>query len=245
METLESPTVKLATKALLRLISEGEYPAGTRLPGERALSITLQVSRTTTRFALQDLEAQGILESHSKRGWYVRKQSKFSDRTSELESFTEVARARGLVSTSKVLSAKRRRATLQESEVFLIAPAAQVIEVVRLRKLDGVPICIDSSVMASGVCDKILEIDLKTASIYEGLQRLCGLNIHKSSYFLQAKQPTPEQITMLGLDEGEPILEVSATTRTEDGSIVLVSLTQYRGDSYRFQADLFRRSQSY
>ena len=82
METLQSPTVKLATKALLRLISEGEYPAGTRLPGERALSITLQVSRTTTRFALQDLEAQGILESQSKRGWYVRKQSKFSDRTS-------------------------------------------------------------------------------------------------------------------------------------------------------------------
>jgi len=120
-----------------------------------------------------------------------------------------------------------------------------VIEVVRLRKLDGVPICIDSIVMASGVCDKILEIDLKTASIYEALQRLCGLNIHKSSYFLQAKQPTPGQVKMLGLDEGEPILEVSATTRTEDGLIVLVSLTQYRGDSYRFQADLFRRSQSY
>lgn len=245
MDSPVSRTVSLAINSLLALISKGEYPPGTRLPSERTLSTTLRVSRTSVRLALLHLAEQGVLESNSKRGWYVRKGKRFSDRSSELESFTEVARARGFEPSSEVVVAKRRRASLEEAEGLNIPPVASVIEIIRIRKLDGIPICIDSSIMASGICDKILEIDLSTASIYESLQKLCGLTIVKSAYSLQAKRATPEQAQVLALEQNEPILEVSAKTSGSDGSIILLSLTQYRGDSYRFHAELFRRSLNY
>lgn len=226
-------------------MSEGGFPPGTRLPSERVLATTLEVSRTSARLALQNLAEQGILESDSKRGWYVRKGRQFSDRSSELESFTEVARARGFEPSSEVISAKRRKATLDEAEDLNIPPVASVIEVIRVRKLDGIPICIDSSVMASGICDKILEVDLTTASIYQSLQEFSGLAIFKSSYSLQAKRATSEQAQILVLEPNEPILEVIAKTSASNGSIILLSQTQYRGDSYLFHADLFRRSQKH
>jgi GntR family transcriptional regulator len=195
--------------------------------------------------ALQNLAEHGILESNSKRGWYVRKGRQFSDRSSELESFTEAAKARGFEPSAEVISAKRRKATLDEAADLNIPPVASVIEVIRIRKLDGMPICIDSSVIASGICDKILEADLTTASIYQAIQEYSNLVIFKSSHSLQARPATPEQVKILALDPNEPILEVIAKTSASNGSIILLSRTQYRGDSYLFQADLFRRSQKY
>ena len=240
MEQLTSPTVNLAMNSLLGLLAEGKFPPGTRLPSERVLSESLQVSRTTMRQALQNLEGAGVIESQSKRGWYVKKPKNFADRSTELESFTEVAHSRGFKPTSKVIEKRTRRASLDETETLGIPPGSKVIEITRVRKLDDVPICIDASVMAAGICDPILEIDLEHDSIYKSLQTLCGLTIFKSSYSLQAKSADIDQAKLLSIEPGEPLLEVAARTSTSDGRTVLMSLTHYRGDSYRFQAELYR-----
>jgi GntR family transcriptional regulator len=245
MDQLATPTVALAMNSLLSLMNEGKFQPGTRLPSERMLSETLQVSRTTTRLALQNLEDAGVLESHSKRGWYVRKPKNFSDRSTELESFTEVARARGFEPSADVIEAKKRRATLDEAENLSIPPGSEVIEIIRVRRLDGVPVCIDASVVAAGYCDPVLTIDLRHESVYKALQTLCGLSIYKSSYSLEAKSATKDQAVLLIIEPGEPLLQVTAKTSTADGRTVLLSLTHYRGDSYRFQAELYRGTLNY
>lgn len=52
-------------------IAAGEFKTGGRLPSERALCEELGISRTVLREALSSLEALGIVESRSTRGWYV------------------------------------------------------------------------------------------------------------------------------------------------------------------------------
>lgn len=240
MDQGSSPTVALAVAETLSLIAHGRQPPGSRLPGERALADSFGVSRTTVRAALRRLEHEGAIEGHPQRGWYVRESRSVSDRSTELESFTEVARSRGFTATSRVLVFKSRVAAIDEAETLEIAPASAVIEITRLRKLDGIPICIDSSVLVGALCDGILAADMESDSLYESLQRFCGVTVYRSTCTLQARKATEAQAGMLELVPGDPVLEVNAKTSTLDGSVVLSSVVVYRGDSYRFQAELFR-----
>src|SRR5687768_11369832 len=57
---------------LLRLIESGEFPPGSRLPGERDLAERFGVSRVTVREAEIALEAQGWLSIRIGSGVYVR-----------------------------------------------------------------------------------------------------------------------------------------------------------------------------
>jgi GntR family transcriptional repressor for pyruvate dehydrogenase complex len=58
-------------RRVVGLIFDGHLSPGTRLPSERKLSVTLQVSRTTLRDALNRLEARGYIERRPKSGNFV------------------------------------------------------------------------------------------------------------------------------------------------------------------------------
>ena len=57
------------------LIASGEFPAGSRLPPERALAEQLRVSRTSVREALIALELGGLIDIRMGSGIYVRSQA--------------------------------------------------------------------------------------------------------------------------------------------------------------------------
>lgn len=230
------------TKTYRRLseaLRRGAFPAGGRLPGERDLAGSLGVSRSTLRQALGRLADEGKLERSSQRGWFVR-DAVVGEPPSTLQSFSEMARARGLRARARILEHRRRAATFEEAEQLGIAPAAPVLALRRLRSLDNVPVCVDSSVVVLGLACGLEAIDLTDRSLYETLERECGLRIARSSYTVLAEaadQPTAE---LLSIESGAPVLVGEETTYTEEGAPVLTGRMTYRSDAYRFQADLFR-----
>ena len=63
--------VDIALRSVLGRIRSGEFAIGTRLPSQRDLARSLNVSRTTLREAISVLEAQGILRTEPVRGSFV------------------------------------------------------------------------------------------------------------------------------------------------------------------------------
>ncbi|AXI76239.1 FadR/GntR family transcriptional regulator [Peterkaempfera bronchialis] len=66
-----SSLVEQAVAELRRLIGEGEWPVGTKLPGEVELSRQLGVGRSTSREAVRALIADGQLRAQHGSGTYV------------------------------------------------------------------------------------------------------------------------------------------------------------------------------
>lgn len=60
---------------ILRLISSGRYPAGSKLPSERAITEQMGVSRPSLREAISALQIVGVLESRPGDGTYVARPS--------------------------------------------------------------------------------------------------------------------------------------------------------------------------
>jgi GntR family transcriptional regulator len=225
--------------ALSDSIRRGVYSAARRLPGERALATDLGVSRATLREALSRLEAENTLTRSAQRGWFVPRPL-VGEPPSTLQSFTEMARARGLRATAEILDRNVRSATMEEAELLHIAPGAEVIAIRRLRGMDGTPVCVDTNVLAMQSASALLHADLADHSLYETLERLCDIRIHRSAYSVQAAAATPEIGQMLKVATGSPVLIGREIAYLANGRPALLGINTYRGDAYRFQADLYR-----
>jgi GntR family transcriptional regulator len=231
-----------ATETYRRLVDSlrrGAFPAGSRLPGERDLAASLGVSRSTLRLALGRLAEDGQVDRSSQRGWFVRRQV-VGEPPSTLQSFTEMARARGLTAQSTVLVQRKRPATFDEAERLRIAPAAGVVELRRLRSLDGVPVCLDKSVIVLGHAPSLADTDMTDRSLYEAIEQSAGVRVARSSYSVRADASDEETAGLLEIAASAPVLIGEETTYATDGTPILIGTMSYRADAYRFQADLFR-----
>lgn len=224
---------------LLQAITRGEYPPASRLPGERDLAARLGISRGTLRHALARLESEGKLTRSAQRGWFVTGQV-VGEPPSVLESFTEMARARGLTPSATVLEQRVRPATFDEADQLWIPPGAEVFELRRLRAMDGQVICVDNTVLPLEKTAPLATTDLTDRSLYECLEVLCDIRIHRSTYSVHAEIADPELATLLRVTAGYPVLVGCEIAYTPDGRPILSGVNRYRGDAYRFRADLYR-----
>jgi len=230
-----------AYELLAQDLTIGRYAPGARLPGERQLSTELGVSRATLRLALGRLEVEGALQRSAQRGWFVPRPV-VGEPPSTLQSFTEMARARGLSPTARVLRQEVRPATIEEADKLHIAPAAPVLEIDRLRGMDGTPVCFDVVVLPASRAQALVDADLTDASLYGELRTRCGIEVHRSAYTLMAAVADADLARLLETSPGTPVLVGDEIAYTHDGTPVLVGHNRYRGDAYRFEADLFRRA---
>ncbi|SDT32524.1 transcriptional regulator, GntR family [Friedmanniella luteola] len=226
-------------RQLVDALRHGVFAPGARLPAERVLAARFGVSRVTVRNALRRLAEEGRLESVLGSGWFVAPQV-VGEPPSVLQTFSEMARARGLRPTARVLAQHVRPATLGEADQLGTAPAAEVLEVVRLRGMDETVICLDESVLPLAVAAGLVDVDLTDRSLYAELEERCGLRIERSAYAVRAEVADATLAGQLGVEVGWPVLVGAEVGYVEGGRPVLLGTTHYRGDSYRFQADLFR-----
>ncbi|MGN6426696.1 MAG: GntR family transcriptional regulator [Leifsonia sp.] len=237
---MKTPTITTrVSRDLGTAINRGIYQPGTKLPGERLLAESLHVSRSTVRMALEDLERQGRVARSPQRGWFVPSPT-VGEPPSTLESFTEMARQRGHTPTAQVLEKTVRSATLDEANRLGVAPGEDVLELVRLRGMNSTPICVDRNVLPLTLAHALLDVDLTDASLYESLQTQCGVSIYRSAYSVQAEGATSEHAALLRVAQGSPVLVGREIAYDRPGSPVLLGLNTYRGDAYRFHADLYR-----
>ncbi|MEU0068803.1 FCD domain-containing protein [Streptomyces sp. NPDC006332] len=106
-----SPLVEQATTYLHEQISSGEWPVGTKLPGETTLAKSLGVGRSTVREALRALAGAGLVQARQGSGVFVIATRPKEDWSTQLRqaAITDVYEVRMLVEVEAARLAARRR----------------------------------------------------------------------------------------------------------------------------------------
>lgn len=221
-------------------IESGNMAPGDQLPGEPELCRMFDVSRTVIRQALRELEQEELIVRLKGKGTFVAEPKIRESLVEELTGFYQDMQAKGHAPVSTVLkqeivAAPRRIAAFLQTKI-----GTAVIQVDRVRFLDGEPIVLVSTYLPYELCPKLLKADLTQASLYAFLQEEYGIEIARGHRTLEAVAATEEEATLLEVEEGDPLVLIDSVSYLTDGTPIEYYHALHRGDRSRFEVELIR-----
>ena len=216
-------------------IASGRLTPGERLAPERELGARLDVARNTLRRALADLAARGLIEARDRSGWFVNGRGVTIETISGPQGLTDWAAAHGLTVSSKVVVARVRAADEAEAGALRISANSQIFELERVRFVEGAPLSLDRSILVPSVAATVAELDFSTRSLFRTLREQNGIEPSRAECVLRAITTDRRIADLLGLTEGDPLLELFETVFDQYGEPFEYGRHLNRGDRYAFR----------
>ena len=205
---------------------------GTAAPSERELVHQFHVARMTVRQAMDALVGEGLLERIPGRGTFVAQPRRDVGR---LLSYSEEMAARGLLAESQTLLARREQAGPGVARALGVTPGDAVIHWKRLRRADGLPMCLEDAYLNEVLLPGFLQSGMPT-SLSEALDSR-GLRPTWAEDSIAADIAGQQEAELLEVAQGSPVLRQSRRAIAEE-KVVEVSRSVYRADRFTWWVQL-------
>ncbi|WP_280426110.1 GntR family transcriptional regulator [Nocardia carnea] len=216
-------------------IQRGALPPGASLPSEARLCAEFGASRGTVRTALATLRHEGLIAGGQGRPPVVR-DTALGQPFESLLSFTAWAERIGRTPGQHTVEVARRGAGAAAAAELGIGEGTPVVEVLRVRSLDGEPVMLERATFVEPVGRLLFDFDPDTSSIYAHLARQ-GVDLHSARHTIDALAADPHDATLLGIAPGAPLLRERRRTSTAAGEPVEYGDDRYRPDKVTFTID--------
>jgi GntR family transcriptional regulator len=213
-------------------------PPGSPIPTERSLAAQFDVSRTTVRQALADLTVEGRLLRVQGKGTFAA-EPKVAQRL-QLSSYTEDMRAQGREPSSKLIDIVEIPAEGELTTLLGIRSGAKVLRMQRLRLADNEPMAIETTHLPLGRFRGLRKYLSPTGSLYSVLRDRFDVEMGHAEETIETALAGPHEAELLGADVGMPMLLLSRHSFDTAERPVEWVRSVYRGDRYKFVAELNR-----
>ncbi|MBW2055998.1 MAG: GntR family transcriptional regulator [Deltaproteobacteria bacterium] len=218
------------------MIAKGRFQVGDRLPSEARLAAFCGVNRNTIRQAISELVRRGLVTTKNGVGTFI--SSRIPERAryslDRISSFSEDVRYAGYTPKTKLISKRVVEATREISERLMLGSRSKIIQVVRLRMGDEIPLILERSHLPYEEFSEILEMDL-TGSLYRLLADRFGLELDRSVQNFRGVLLTGLEARLLRVPPGSPGIFLESIIYDTKGVAVELLQSHYRGDKYVFQ----------
>lgn len=202
------------------------------LPAERDIALDFGVSRITVRKAIEGLVEEGLLDRRHGAGTFVA--SRIQKNMGALSSFSEDMASRGWVARSEWLDKAEAETTAADAIELGLPPGMTIYKFDRVRFAGETPLAIEHAIVPAFCLPSLDSVD---ASLYVALEET-NHRPTKAIQRLQAIAFNQDQATVLGVNCGDPGLFIERRGFLDDGRVVEVTRSYYRGDAYDFVAEL-------
>jgi GntR family transcriptional regulator len=244
MSTRPEPPSRTIANHLRAQITDGSYAPGAQLPSERLLAAEFRTARNTAREALSQLASEGLVNIEHGRGVFVRTPTPLirlgaARYTSHLRAETGVspfraeAAAQGKQARVDVPSIKKVTAPADVAErLSLSDEEAKVVERTNHYFTDDQPVQIGITYIPWTIAGgTVLASKANTGpgSIYGRLAEL-GHTMTRVREEISARMPRPDEIAVLDVPAGVPVIELLHTGIDQDGQPFEVTRFVMRAD---------------
>ena len=216
---------------LKKEIDEGKWEIGQRLPSERDLSTSFEVSRMTLRQAITLLVEEGVLERRVGSGTFVAS-TRVQEKMRGTTSFTEIIKSQGKEPSSKLISYRRTLPNQKEAECLGIAITDNIIRMERVRYANQLPVVFEVAAIPEKFIKDFNKQEV-TSHFFKTLQSH-GYQIGKSQQTIYARLASERIAEHLQVHKGHPILGLTQISYFEDGTAFEFVQSQYVGDRFEF-----------
>lgn len=222
-------------RSILHARLQREGIPGARLPAEVELCREFGASRITVQKALSLLEKEGLIRRQQGRGtFYIGEppavEAKLSGILDSVMKFREGARAQ--VVAKKLIAATPRLASRLQIPVD-----SPIVSIDRVAVLDDHPVLYTTAFIPQSVGGPLLDDDaeLTLRTVASILQDKYGIELTSVQQTIAATLADPAFAGPLGVEVGEPVLEVERVYFGADAQPVNFSISFYRTDRYRLE----------
>ena len=212
---------------LVEQITSGELKAGDRLPPERELALSMNVSRITARQAIEALAKKGLVYREQGRGTFVAEPKMRG--LIGFTSFSEDMRQRGYTPKSQILIQELISVDEEAQKNLKIGKDKLALRLVRVRLADDRPVALQSALIPSHLCPGLENKDLQDLSLYSVLREDYDIHPAWTEAELEALPATAEEARLLQIEKGDPVLIVRGITYSDSFEIIETVRTVYRG----------------
>ncbi|MFW0793213.1 GntR family transcriptional regulator [Gordonia sp. CPCC 205515] len=228
-----SPRYQEIYESIRGQILTGEYQAGDELPPETALMEQWQVSRGPIRQALYNLRTEGLIYTTRGRPARVRRPHQPTQTLSSFTPFSQWAVTTGREPGNHTLSVARTRCSAEIADALQISEDDFIVEIVRLRTLDGSPALLERSRFTTDVGSSLFDFDPDIGSITDHLTDH-GVQFASMRHELDAVAADSVDADALQIDTGAPLLRERRTSFDPQGRPFEYSDDRYRPDQVTF-----------
>lgn len=230
---MEKPLYAQMSEALIQKITN-ELSVGDLLPSERKLAEQFDVSRTTVRLALKDLERKGYISIKHGKGSFVVDHHKTLVNLSDMYSFTEQMKSIG----------KKPKTTLLDYEIIdgdekLIDifenTTHSFIKLVRLRSADDMPMLYEETYIPQEKFKDITPEELGERSLYDIFKEDYNEIVKLAHEEFSAAIASDQEAENLQLKKQEPVLKIYRTTINLDNEVIEYTESKARPDKFSYR----------
>jgi GntR family transcriptional regulator len=227
-----SPLYMQLAQALADAIRAGRFQADEALPSERALAEQLDLSRVTTRKAIDRLVEQGLIIRKRGSGNYIA--PKLEQPLTRLTGFSEELHQRGFVPGSKWLTRGFAIAAPDEQLSLELKPGERVARLERLRLADQVVMAYEVSVLPQTLLPNPEAVD---NSLYSHLGDRAPV---RALQHIRAINADTRLAALLEVPQGAAVLFITRVGYLASGQAVELTHSYCRSDYYDFVAEMRR-----
>lgn len=227
------------SREIIGMIQMGTLSPGSPVPSENEIIEKFQVSNTTARKALLELENGGWVTRMKGKGTFVKDQTVVRA-INRIFGFTknmvEAGRKPATKLTGFHLHNDDHRQTINGREFTLKGPYC---EIERIRYADGIPLMKETRYISMGLCPEIHRKNLEQ-SLYAIFAKDYGIHLTEINQMVSAMLLDGGQLKPFNLEKPVPAFRVEGVSFCGKDLIIEMEDSIYRGDMYRFAAKAVR-----
>lgn len=227
------------TREIIAAIQSGSLAPGTSVPSENEIIEKYNVSNTTARKALHELEKEGWVTRIKGKGTFVRDNTVLRA-INRIFGFTKNMTEAGRKPATRLIGFHLRTSdhsqTVNGKEFTLKGP---VCEIERIRYADGIPMMVETRYISLHFCPDIHRRNLEQ-SLYTIFEKDYGMRLTEINQMLSAVLLEGEALKPFQLLKPVPAFRVEGVSFCGKDLIIEMEDSIYRGDMYRFAAKALR-----
>jgi GntR family transcriptional regulator len=227
-----APLYRQLTRWLEGEMAAGRLAPGERLPSEHTLVRRFGVSRSVVRVALAELGKAGLIFSRHGAGSFV-SPGKIDKPIATLTSWRSAMRGAG-APQARMIASEVVEASPFIAEKLGLAEGAPVLRIERVGELDGAPAMLMQTFLPHARFRRLVGTDFSDGSLYETLERLCGVRMTRSENFIEAATASEDEARLLAIKPGALLLVIEGLVFDADDHPVEFARVLHRNDRFRF-----------
>lgn len=204
-----------------------------KLPTERFLSDTFDVSRVTVRQAMDLLEKENYIYRKQGKGTFYNK-DKIVRSVRETNSFSNIILSNGRVPGAKLISASIELSSKIDQKYFGIGDDDYVLIMKRLRYVDNVPCAFEITHFDRSLFD-LKDFDFNNKSIYQYLRENKGIIISSIDKTIEIVYSNEEISRAFNIDINTPVVLLKSISVNQENKPIIIAYEYLLSDKFIFK----------